>query len=106
MIELLFCLPVSNGHLERVFSQIKLIKNNRRTCLNENTLDELVRINAEGPPLSKWDSSFALDMWLKDKARRVNHKDSTSPTSAVPSTFDDSQTDPVINLDGWEEWMS
>ena len=106
VIELLFCLPVSNGHLERVFSQIKLIKNNRRTCLNENTLDELVRINVEGPPLSKWDSSFALDMWLKDKARRVNRKDSTSPTSAVPSTFDDSQTDPVINLDGWEEWTS
>ena len=57
-------------------------------------------------PLSKWDSSFALDMWLKDKARRVNRKDSTSPTSAVPSTFDDSQTDPVINLDEREEWMS
>ena len=49
VVELLFCLPVSNGHLERVFSQIKLIKNNRRTCLRENTLDQLIRINVEGP---------------------------------------------------------
>ena len=29
IIELLFCLPLSNGHLERVFSQLKLIKTNR-----------------------------------------------------------------------------
>ena len=26
IVELLFCLPLSNGHLERVFSQLKLIK--------------------------------------------------------------------------------
>ena len=34
-----FCLPMSNGHLERVFSQLKLIKINRRICLGEDTLD-------------------------------------------------------------------
>jgi len=53
VIGLLFCLPISHGHLERVFSQLKLIKLNRRTCLCEDTLDHLIRINVEGPPLSQ-----------------------------------------------------
>ena len=35
VIELLFCLPISNGHLESVFSQLKLINVNRRTYLCE-----------------------------------------------------------------------
>ena len=51
VIELLFCLPISNGPLERMFSQLKLIKDNRRTCLGEDTLDQLIRINVETPPL-------------------------------------------------------
>ena len=53
VIELLFCLPMSNGRLERVFSQLKLIKVNRRTCLREDTLDQLIRVNVEGPSLSE-----------------------------------------------------
>ena len=48
--ELLFCLPISNGHLERVFSQLKLIKVNRQICFCEDTLDHLIRTNVEGPP--------------------------------------------------------
>ena len=35
VVELLFCLPMSNGHLEQVFLQLKLIKVNRRTCLEK-----------------------------------------------------------------------
>lgn len=57
IIELLFHLPMANGQLERVFSQLKLIKNDRRTCLKEETLDRLLRINVEGPTLRlgcKW----------------------------------------------------
>ena len=52
VIELLFCLPIANGRVERVFSQMKLIKNSRRTCLGEDTctLDQLLRINVEAPP--------------------------------------------------------
>ena len=34
----------------KAFSQMKLIKNSRRTCLGEDTLDQLLRINIEGPP--------------------------------------------------------
>ena len=47
---IVICFPLSNGHLERVFPQIKLIKTNRRTCLNEDTLDDLIWINVEEQP--------------------------------------------------------
>ena len=50
IIELLFCLPMANGHLERVFSQLKLVKNTRRTSIREDTLDQVLRINVDGPP--------------------------------------------------------
>ena len=53
LVEMLFCLPMSNGHLERVFSQLKLIKTNRRNCLSEDRLDSLVRIATTGPPLKQ-----------------------------------------------------
>ena len=41
---MLFSLPMSNGHLERIFSQLKLIKTNRRNGLGEGRLDSLLRI--------------------------------------------------------------
>ena len=42
---------VANGHLERIFSQMKLIKTTLRSSLDGDSLDHLLRINVEGPPL-------------------------------------------------------
>ncbi len=107
VIELLFCLPLSNGHLERVFSQIKLIKNNRRTCLRENTLDQLIWINVEGLPLSEWDSSYALNLWLKDKTRRLNRRDTPKPSTLQPDSSDEDENNAdAFTLDGWDEWIA
>ena len=60
VVELLYCLPVSNAHLERVFSQLKLIKGERHTSLGEDQLDH---INVEAPALSQWDASNAVELW-------------------------------------------
>ena len=70
LIELLLCLPMSNGHVERVFSQLKVIKTNRRTCLGEDRLDSLLHIATTGPPLSNWDATPAVQLWWSDKQRR------------------------------------
>ena len=53
LIELLFCLPMSNGHLEHVFSTLKLIKSDHRSALGEDTLGNLLRIVVDAPPLSQ-----------------------------------------------------
>ena len=81
VVELLFCLPVSNGPLERVFSQLKLIKTNRCTKLGQDRLDSLMRIKVEGPALSEWDATRSVELWWQSKLRRKT-TDKTGDTSA------------------------
>ena len=92
VVELLFCLPISNGHLERVFSQMKLIKGERRSSLGEDRLDDLLRISVEAPHPSTWDASGAVELWWRDKTRRVNTTDTRAThllsTSSAPSSND------------------
>ena len=105
VIELLFCLPIANGRVERVFSQLKLIKNSRRTCLREDTLDQLLRINVEGPPLADRDATRALELWWREKTRRVNHKDSRSAPTRPQE--EETETDrEFFSLAEWEEWIA
>ena len=90
-----------------MFSQLKLIKTNRRTNLGEDSLDYIVRVNVEGPPLSEWDASRAFELWQHAKIRRVNRKDATS--AAAATIIDDSvQHAPVdsISVGDWEEWIA
>ena len=72
------CFPSpSNGHVERVFSQLKVIKTNRCACLGENQLDSLLRI-ATAPPLSQWDATRAVELWWSNNTRR-NVEDIRAP---------------------------
>ena len=48
LVEFLFCFPMANGRLERVFSSLKLIKTDRRNRLGEDRLDHLVRFPPVG----------------------------------------------------------
>ena len=109
IIKLLFCLPMANGRLERVFSQLKLIKNDRRTCLKEDTLDQLVQINVEGPPLSDWDASGAFELWMNEKVWRVNQQLPQHHSTPTPVTINfDDDTDAgleTFSFDDWEEWI-
>ena len=105
VIELLFCLLIANGQLERVFSQLKLIKDNRCTCLGEDTLDHLFSVNVECPPLAEWDASNALELWWREKTRRVDRKDSRLPTTEVRQEEDDDEHF-VFSLDDREEWIA
>ena len=109
MVELLFTLPVSNGRVERIFSQLKLIKTSNRTCLSEDTLDQLVRISVEGPPLSQWNASGAISRWFSDKHRRLNQRPKElTTTSAQPTSQAHSSTESdvqVFDLEDWQTWM-
>ena len=89
------------------FSQLKLIKNNRCTCLGEDTLDHLLHVNVEGPPLAEWDASNALELWWRKKTPRVDRKDSRLPPTVVRQEEDDTDHEQyVFSLDDWEEWIA
>ena len=107
LIELLFCLPLSNGHVERVFSQLKIIKSDRRTCLGEDRLDSLLRIATSAPPLSQWDPTHAVELWWNDKKRR-NVEDTRAPPKKrlhAEKEDTDAESSTTCTLDDWEEWV-
>ena len=66
VIELIFCLPMSNGHLEQVLSALKLIKCDR-SSLGKDQLDNLLRIAIDSPTLSDWNPDGAVQLWWKAK---------------------------------------
>lgn len=122
LVELLFSLPVSNGTLERVFSQVNVIKSTKRTQLSNQTLDDLLIVATSGVPLEEFNSNHAIDLWWKDKLRRPNQ----SPRAPykkqqkvmAPSTSSDTResehvSDAELNSDAesdsllqsWDSWI-
>ena len=71
LVELIFCLPMSNRHLEHGFSTLKLIKYERRISLGEDQLDNLVRKAVDSPALSDWDPDGVVQLWWKAKQHRT-----------------------------------
>ena len=100
---------MANGTLERVFSQLKQIKDDFRCSLNESTLDELLRIAVEAPPLSNWHAEGALDLWYKEKAQRIEHKEKhkrkPKSNNKDSNDEDDDSSTKELDVDDWEAWM-
>ena len=61
-----FSLPFSNGHIERMFSSLKVIKIDRRTNLQPGTLSDLLEIKVEGPNLGGFSADQAVVLWWED----------------------------------------
>lgn len=68
-------LPVSSAVCERGFSAQKRIKSDVRSCLNPDTVEDLIRISTEGPELEEFDAIESVEKWLsKGKSpRRPNY---------------------------------
>ena len=82
------------------------IKTSSHTCLSEDTLDQLVCISVEGPPLSQWNASGAISKWLSDKHRRLNQRPKELTTSAQAATQAHSSTDSDIQILDLEDWQT
>ena len=74
LVELLFSLPASNGKVERVFSQMKEIKRNKRSLLSNETLDDLLLISTAEISMTQFDADPAIKLWWNDKVRRPVRK--------------------------------
>ena len=72
-------------HVECCFSKLKLTKCDRRSCLKQNRQDILLCIRNEGPPLDKWKSDKAIQLWLEDETHHVN-RSKTLLTSTLNTT--------------------
>ena len=74
MIELLFCLPISNAAVERLFSLMKRLKTSIRSSLGQTRLSNIIRIKLHGPSLSEFDPTAAIDRWFKKCTRRMSEQ--------------------------------
>ena len=112
----MFSLPFSNGRVEQTFSSLKIIKTMNRTSLSVNTLDDLLEIFVEGPPLDCFSADSAVDLWWSSccTTRRVNQgprkpyrprsgKSGPSTESATPQS--DSDKEVHLALDDWDNWF-
>ena len=69
LAQLFFALPVSNGKLECVFSELKAIKVECRASLSNETLNNLSIINSDPVPFEDFNLDPAIQMWWDNKVR-------------------------------------
>ena len=114
LCELAFSLRFSNGRVEQIFSSLKIIKTTNRNSLSVSTLDDLLEIFVEGPPLDCFSADSAVDLWWSSccTTRRVNQgprklyrpRSGKSSSSMAPQS--DSESEEVhLALDDWDNWF-
>ena len=75
LVELCLCSPYSNATVERLFSQIKVVKIDWRNCLNERNLEDLLRIKISNFSLSEFSKEYAdatLTVLVSKKQHRLS----------------------------------
>lgn len=119
MSGLLLSLPASNAKLERVFSQLNVVKTNKRTSLTNESLDDLLLLTSDSVPLKDFCPDDAINFWWRDKVRRPHQssrkrykKRTPSSDVAVNESTDSSQCDGEEDSDDdtdllcdWDDWM-
>ena len=61
--------PIHTADVERIFSQLKLIKTRIRNRLAESTLDSLLRISIERLSPEDYPLSEAVELWARKKQK-------------------------------------
>ena len=105
LYELIFSLPFSNSHIERMFSSFKLIKTNRRTSLSNSTMKDLLELHIEGPEPSNFVADKSVELWWKDCStmRRVNQQ--PRQPYRTSQTDDNSSDEEQMPLEDWDRWF-
>ena len=127
LASLLFSLPVSNGKLERTFSQLNIIKDKKRSSLGNQSLNDLLAVSADKCTLKVFSPDRAIKLWWESKQRppsqskRKQYKPLASSSTATSSsdslsgsqqesetllaTSNEEENETVL-LDDWDNWMS
>ena len=71
IVKIVFLIPFSNAHVERIFSEMKLIKNKLRNQMHINTLNNHLMILLNGPDTRDFDlRKKAYEHWINKKGRK------------------------------------
>ena len=72
LVKIMLTISPSTAECERGFSKMNMIKTDKRTRLQYDSLAPLVRINCDGPPLKDFKPEPAIQKWL-DAAKGTRH---------------------------------
>lgn len=74
LIQILLVLPVASAHVERCFSLLKRILGDWRLCLGTQTIEKLMHICLDGPPIEEFQAQVFVTHWLNSgvRSRRTN----------------------------------
>lgn len=64
LVEIMLVLPISAAQCERAVSAQNRNKSSLHVGLGSSTLQDLIRITAEGPPVAEFSATSAVDKWL------------------------------------------
>ena len=116
LARLLFSLPSSNGKLERVFSQVNLLKSIKRT--SNASLIDLLTICTDNLALRDFSPDAAVNLWWEAKIRKPSqhprkhykqrvHASLEDTTVEVEDEIEqeDEDEDEEYMLDDWDEWL-
>ena len=74
LVKIALLIPLSNAHVERIFSQTNLIKNKMRNKMNIDTLDKHLMILLNGPEIEQFNFGKVYDYWESKKSRRSSYE--------------------------------
>ena len=103
LVELLFSLPASNGKVERVFSLVNTIKTNKRSLLNNNSLDDLITLNSDKIPLANFSPNSGIDLWWGAATRRPTTTRARRPYTQRKRATETESSSAIVNSDTQDE---
>ena len=82
LAKLLLSLPASNGKLERTFSLVSTVKNDKRSRLTNQSLDDLLLLLSNKTQLQNFHPDESIDCWWSAK-KDGSHRGNESSTNLV-----------------------
>ena len=114
LAKLLLSLPASNGKLERTFSLVGTIKNDKRSRLTNQSLDDLLLVLSNKVPLQNFNPDESIDRWWSAKRRRLSQRERKQykphgidrPSTSARVHDQSSESEPEDMLEYWDELMN
>ncbi len=70
VVDLIRTLPASSAENERAFTQMKLVKSDRRSRMKNAALNDLMVIQLSSPPVDQFNPDPAIQAWLAGSSRK------------------------------------
>ena len=93
LVDMVLTLPSTSADCERGFSAMKRIKTEHRASLLPSSLDDLMMVNINAPPIAEFDPQRAIDDWIHKKERRIQKDNCAQDATDKSESSDESDCD-------------